>query len=192
MTDQHSPKPVRRIVTGHNDDGRSIIVDDGDSPNVFASEDIAGFGAVVPWLTEPGDVSNLGNDDAAPADAAIPMYPKAGGTVFRIASFPPDTAYTDAAADSLFDDIDGEHARDAAQHTVGGRHFWFHRTDSLDYALVLEGEIWLLTDEGETLARAGDVIIQRGTSHSWSNRGDTTCRVAFVLIGALPVDTAVS
>jgi quercetin dioxygenase-like cupin family protein len=187
MTDQHSPKPVRRIVTGHNNDGRSIIVDDGDSPNVFRSADIAGFGAVVPWLTEPGDVSNLGNDDAAPADAAIPMYPKAGGTVFRIASFPPDVAYTADAASSMFSSFEGEHARDAAGDPAGGRHFWFHRTDSLDYAIVLEGEIWLLTDEDETLVRPGDVIIQRGTSHAWSNRTERVCRMAFVLIGALPL-----
>jgi len=187
MTDQHSPQPVRRIVTGHNDDGRSIIVDDGDSPNVFASEDITGFGAVVPWLTEPGDVSNLGNDDAAPADAAIPMYPKAGGTVFRIASFPPDDAYSADAASSMFGSFDGEHARDAAGDDASDRHFWFHRTDSLDYAIVLEGEIWLLTDEDETLVRPGEVVIQRGTSHAWSNRSDQICRMAFVLIGALPM-----
>ncbi|KFF99090.1 hypothetical protein IQ62_21630 [Streptomyces scabiei] len=188
MAPLQGPEPVRRIVTGHTDDGRSMIISDGPSPNAFASETVAGLGAVVPWLTEPGDVSNRGSDDPAGADSAVPMYPEAGGTVFRIASFPPDGNYTDADADSLFGDIGGEHARDAAGETAGGRHFWFHRTDSLDYAIVLEGEIWLLTDDGETLAREGDVIVQRGTSHSWSNRTDRVCRVAFVLIGALPLD----
>ena len=183
MTDYSGIKPVRRIVTGHDDRGRSVIVSDGHSPNVFVSEDIAGFGAVVPWMTEPGDVSNTGNDDAAPGDAAPPMHPKAGGTVFRIASFPPDSTYSETAASSMFGTVGGEHARAAAGDD---RHFWFHRTDSLDYAIVLEGEIWLLTDEHETLVRPGDVIIQRGTSHAWSNRTDRPCRMAFVLIGALP------
>ncbi|MFF4117659.1 cupin domain-containing protein [Streptomyces sp. NPDC001714] len=192
MTNPHTVKPVRRIVTGHTADGRSTVINDGPAPNVFVSDTVEGFGATVPWQTEPGDVSNDGNQDAAAADVQVPMYPKLGGTVFRIASFPPDSAYTDSAADSLFGDIDGEHARDAAHDSDGDRHFWFHRTDSLDYALVLEGEIWLLLDEGEVLARAGDVIVQRGTSHSWSNRSDTTCRVAFVLLGALPADAAVS
>ncbi|MEU1268264.1 cupin domain-containing protein [Streptomyces sp. NPDC005799] len=187
------PEPVRRIVTGHTDDGRSTIIIDGPSPNVFASETVTGFGAVVPWLTEPGDISNSGNDDPATADATVPMYPKVGGTVFRIASFPPDTHYADGT-ESLFGDIGGEHARDAAgdMDTADGRHFWFHRTDSLDYAIVLEGEVWLLTDEGETLAREGDVIVQRGTSHAWSNRSDRVCRVAFILLGSLPLDPAQS
>ncbi|KFF98905.1 hypothetical protein IQ62_21740 [Streptomyces scabiei] len=192
MTNEHTPKPVRRIVTGHTDDGRSLVVSDGPSPNVFVSEDVVGFGAVVPWLTEPGDVSNDGNEDAAAADTVVPMYPKAGGTVFRIASFPPDTAYSADAASSMFESFDGEHARDAVADADDDRHFWFHRTDSLDYAIVLEGEIWLLTDEDETLVRPGDVVIQRGTSHAWSNRTDRTCRMVFVLVGALPVESAQS
>lgn len=196
MSNTNAVKPVRRIVTGHTDQGRSTVISDGPAPNVFASTEIEGFGAVVTWQTQPGDISNEGDDDPARAESDVPMYPKPGGTVFRIASFPPDEAYSSAAADSLFGDIGGEHARDAAQgagaDADGDRHFWFHRTDSLDYAIVLEGEVWLLTDEGETLAREGDVIIQRGTNHAWSNRSGQTCRVAFILMGALPVGSAVS
>lgn len=187
MTRKRGLEPVRRIVTGHTDDGRSRILSDGPSPNVFRSEDVAGFGAIVPWLTEPGDISNLGNDDAAPAETVAPMHPKAGGTIFRIASFPPDTEYSASAAASMFETFGGEHARDAAGEAADTRHFWFHRTDTLDYAIVLEGEVWLLTDEDETLVRTGDVVIQRGTSHAWSNRTDQVCRMAFVLLGALPL-----
>lgn len=98
-------KPVRRIVTGHTAKGRSTIVNDGPTPNVFVSTDVEGFGAIVPWQTEPGDLSNDDNNDPAPAEAEVPMSPKLGGTVFRIASFPPDESYSDAAADSLFGDI---------------------------------------------------------------------------------------
>lgn len=177
--------PVRRIVTGHDENGRSIIVSVGDCPNVFVSEDIPGFGASVAWLTEPGDISNVGNEDTATADTQVPMYPKVGGSIFRIATFPPDAAYSDQAAQTMFSEFGGEHARAAAEED--SRHFWFHRTDSLDYGIVLDGEVWLMTDEGECLMKPGDVVVQRGTSHSWSNRSDKPCRMAFILLGSLPL-----
>jgi len=107
--------------------------------------------------------------------------------VFRIAEFPPDAVYPKDAQDTIFDEIDGKaEAEDGAKHS-GDRHFWFHRTDSLDYAIVLEGEITLLVDDGEATLKAGDVAIQRATSHAWSNRTDRVARVAFVLIGTEPI-----
>ena len=63
----------------------------------------------------------------------------------------------------------------------------FHATDTVDYAICLEGEIWAVLDEGETLMRAGDVLIQRGTYHAWSNRSGRVCRMAFVLVDAEPL-----
>ena len=66
------------------------------------------------------------------------------------------------------------------------RHPAMHKTDTIDYALVLDGEIWALMDEGETLLRAGDCLVQRGTNHAWSNRTDAPCRVAFILVNAHP------
>lgn len=74
------------------------------------------------------------------------------------------------------------HALDAKPQ----RHPGFHRTDSVDYAIVLEGEVWALMEVGETLMRAGDVLVQRGTNHTWANRSDRPCRIAFVMIGAEP------
>ena len=67
------------------------------------------------------------------------------------------------------------------------RHPGFHKTDTIDYAIVLSGEIYALMDEGEVLLKAGDVLIQRGTNHAWSNRTEEPCCVAFVLIDAEPV-----
>ena len=67
------------------------------------------------------------------------------------------------------------------------RHPGMHRTDTVDYAVVVSGEIWAVMDEGETLLRAGDCLVQRGTSHAWSNRSDRPCRVAFVLVSARPL-----
>jgi quercetin dioxygenase-like cupin family protein len=69
-----------------------------------------------------------------------------------------------------------------AQPTPG-----MHKTRSLDYAIVLAGEIWAVMDEGETLLKPGDVLIQRGTNHGWSNRAGQPARVAFVLIDAVPL-----
>ena len=177
---------VRRVVTGVDEAGRSVFLFDGEAPNTFRSPTVAGFGAAQVWTTAPGPVSNDGADDTAGAGVDIPMYPNLGGVVFRVADFPPDTAYGTDGKDNLFDDIGGNAARDGATHS-GGKHFWFHKTDSIDFAVVLEGEIWLLLDEGERLLRAGDVVVQRGTAHSWSNRSDRACRMAFVLLGALPV-----
>ena len=102
----------------------------------------------------------------------MPTFPAAGETVFRIAEFPPDAVYPKDAQDTIFDEIDGKaEAADGAKHS-DGKHFWFHRTDSLDYAIVLEGEITLLVDDGEATLKAGDVAVQRATSHAWSNRTD--------------------
>jgi len=67
------------------------------------------------------------------------------------------------------------------------RHFLFHKTNTVDYAICVEGEIWAMMDEGEVLMKAGDVLIQRGTHHPWSNRSDKVCRMAFILIDAEPV-----
>lgn len=177
---------VRRVVTANDTRGRSYILSDGESPNSHRSPSVPGFGAAHVWTTPPGPVDNSGEFDPASADAEIPMHPALGGTIFRVADFPPDSAYTDAGKDAFFGEIGGQRARDGATHGQS-RHFWFHKTDSIDYAVVLEGEVWLLLDAEECLLKEGDVVVQRGTSHSWANRSDKSCRVAFILIGAPPV-----
>lgn len=95
--------------------------------------------------------------------------------MLRIVDFPPDESY-DTEELARFLDEHGVRDNDNA------RHFWFHKTQSLDYAIVLEGEIFALMDEGETLMRPGDILIQRATNHSWSNRSGKPCRMAFVLL----------
>lgn len=165
-------KPVRRIVTGEDSQGRSMILSDGPAPNVtltrFASA------AQVLWAT--GSAAAVG-DDPAPAGHPFGFHSE-GGSLLRIADFPPDEEIDTANLAEFL----------AANHVLGerpGRHFWFHKTLSLDYAIVLEGEIYAMMDNGETLMRPGDVLIQRATSHSWSNRSGKPCRMAFVLL-ALP------
>lgn len=179
--------PVRRIVTGHDDNGRAVILSDGPAPHAFESDAIPGFGATVPWITPAGAIDHVTDDDPAALSADIPSFPSPGQTILRIADFPPDAVYPEGSESVIFAEIDGRDAAQAGSEHSGGKHFWFHRTDSLDYAVVLTGEITLLVDEGEVTVRAGDVIVQRATSHAWSNRTDQSARVLFVLIGTPPL-----
>lgn len=177
---------IRRVVTGHDDRGHAVILIDDITPNAFSSPTIPGFGAAVPWITGV-PVDHISDDDPVRTGSATPGFPRAGESVFRIAEFPPDAAYPEDAQHAIFDEINGRaEAEDGAKHS-DGKHFWFHRTDSLDYAIVLEGEITLLVDDGEATLKAGDVAVQRATSHAWSNRTDRVARVAFVLIGTPPI-----
>ena len=135
-----------------------------------------------------GPIDHTTDEDPVGEGSPTPTFPRAGETVFRIAEFPPDSAYPEAAhrMRSSRRSTARPRPQDGAKHS-GDQHFWFHRTDSLDYAIVLEGEITLLVDEGEATLKAGDVAIQRATSHAWSNRTDRVARVAFVLIGTEPL-----
>ena len=178
--------PVRRVVTGHDAQGRSIIIGDGPSPHSNAPATVPELVARVMWITEQTPASNAGNSDTAAAGLVPPIGPPPSGTIFRIADFPPDTCYDGADIEQMFREIGGADAHAAGNVNDDQRHFWFHRTDTLDYAIVLEGEIWVLVDVGETLLRAGDVLIQRGTNHAWSNHSDRPCRIAFVLLDAVP------
>ena len=71
---------------------------------------------------------------------------------------------------------------DADHDKRDGAHPGMHRTDTVDYAIILEGEIWAVMDDNETLMKQGDVLVQRGTNHAWANRSDKTARICFVLL----------
>jgi hypothetical protein len=177
------PRAFRRVVTGHNAQGQSIFIMDGPAPSVHSR----GTGATAStefWATNATPASNAGGDDPTLTQPRRLPPPK-GGTVFRVVEYPPDSERVAAlrAPDSTHDARSEGYVRDLAN----ARHPGFHKTDSIDYAIVLSGEIYALMDEGERLLKAGDVLIQRGTSHAWSNRTSEPCCVAFVLIDAEPV-----
>jgi mannose-6-phosphate isomerase-like protein (cupin superfamily) len=113
------------------------------------------------------------------------LPPPKNGTKFRVVEYPPDAQRVQALrAASVAQEARAEgYVRDTAH----ARHPGFHKTDTIDYAIVLSGEIYALMDEGEVLLKAGDVLIQRGTNHAWSNRTGEPCCIAFVLIDAKPV-----
>jgi hypothetical protein len=103
--------------------------------------------------------------------------------VLRIIEYPPDKQRVPALAHERDAPADGS-GRHEVLDRGNPRHPGFHKTSSIDYAIVLFGEIVALMDEGEVILKAGDVLIQRGTNHAWSNRTDEPAHVAFVLIDA--------
>ena len=120
--------------------------------------------------------------DAADAAASHQgILPPKNGTILRIIDFPPEPADAAERQRRIQATFNGMF-KDATHDKRAGAHPGMHRTETVDYALLLEGEIWAVMDEGETLMRAGDVLIQRGTNHAWANRSQKTARVAFVLM----------
>jgi quercetin dioxygenase-like cupin family protein len=144
---------VRRVVTGHDADGRAVVKIDEVSKNVISNR--PGASACVIWTTESFPVNNSGDDDEALRQVGTTLK---NGTVFRVIEFAPGVAPRN------------------------------HRTDSIDYAVVISGEIDMELDDAVVHLNAGDVLVQRGTIHNWINRGSEPCVMAFVLIDAKPAE----
>ncbi|MFT4306560.1 MAG: cupin domain-containing protein [Microbacterium sp.] len=156
MSEPGSLSVPRRVVTGHNAEGVSVVLSDGLVPvHRFMPQDGVGFYEV--WQTE-GAPAPIVPDEGDPTVGSIRVPPPVRGTKIRVNEFFPGH--------------------------VGpqGRQSPVHRTQSVDYGIVLEGEIVLILDDSEVTLKAGDIAIQRGTDHAWANRTDRVCRVAFVLI----------
>jgi hypothetical protein len=177
------PKRFRRVVTGHDAAGRSVFISDGPTPHVFRRSKGS---AIVHefWETARIPVDNRGAEDAIRRGHRL--TPPKNGSAFRIIEYPPDSERLAAIAREARLPDDGS-GRAAASDRNNPRHPGFHKTATIDYAIVLDGEIFALMDDGEVCLRAGDVLIQRGTNHAWSNRTQEPAVVAFVLIDADPV-----
>jgi len=174
-------RPVRRVVTGHRADGRSTVLMDSAAPNVKQRK--AGNASTLLWVTDESPAGASGSADAAAREIGVP--PPERGSIFRIAEFPPGGGADLRDNEALLRDfgIDREVARGHPP-----RHPAIHRTRTIDYIVVLEGEIDLLLDDGEVRLTAGDVVVQRGTNHAWLNRGTVPCRLAMVFIDAREPD----
>lgn len=167
---------IRRVVTGHDRNGKAIVLMDGICPHVRQRPG-GGTKATLLWVTDetPADVS--GSSDRAARTIGVPPPPN--GSIFRIVEFPPDKPMTEEERQAMLREMGLKDETKAPP-----RHPGMHRTDSIDYAVVLEGEIDMLLDDSEVHLRAGDVLIQQGTIHAWANRGTKPCKIAFVLIHA--------
>jgi quercetin dioxygenase-like cupin family protein len=143
---------IRRVVTGHDAQGRAKVLIDEQVKNVFAPRPGAAYSVI--WSSEGFPVNNDGSEDPSTKKIGTTIE---NGTVFRVVSFGPG---------------------------VSPRN---HRTDSVDYAVVMSGEIDMELD-GETVhLKTGDVLVQRGTIHNWVNNGSVPCVIAFTLVSANPV-----
>lgn len=185
MTASPPPRPVRRIVTGHDAQGRAIIQSDGPSDRVFDQLGQEGLVFHEIWHT-PATPAPIDRASGQPPEGKLTLSPPKNGTRIRVLDIPPDDPSADL--DAVFDNIG------AAEAFKGGgsdRHASFHRTETIDYGIVLDGELVLIMDEGETTVRAGDIVVQRGTNHGWANRSNRACRVAFILVdGRFEADLA--
>jgi quercetin dioxygenase-like cupin family protein len=137
---------IRRVVTGHDRDGRSVVARD---------EVLQGPRWTLIWTTDASPADNMDEADGGQREVGLTLE---GGTVFRVGRLEP------------------------------GARSPMHRTSSVDYGIVLEGEVGMELDGGEQVRlRAGDVVVQRGTNHLWFNDGERPCVVAWILIDAAPV-----
>lgn len=166
---------IRRIVTGVDEAGSAIVVSDGPTPRVIDETASVGVLWTSIWITDETPALLDGNVDPAFRKVGIPPPP--GGSIFRIVEFVPKSTvkHDDAAFLEHFGTGPGGATGQGTQH----------RTRSIDYAIVMAGEIDLALDESEVHLKTGDVIVQRGTNHDWINRSDAPCRIAFVLIDAV-------
>lgn len=149
------PLRIRRVVTGHDEDGRAIVAIDEIAENVLSRRQ--GHQGIVVWSTGESPADNMDPADGAARTLATSDD---NGTVFRIVKYDPGVAPRQ------------------------------HRTQSLDYAVVMSGEITMGLDDGDVHLRQGDVLVQRGTIHNWVNSGSVPCVVAFILCAAKPIEAA--
>jgi len=177
-------RAVRRVVTGHDEAGKSCFIFDSAAPHVHQRSPNATEVTEL-WNTSSTPADNRGVEDPTRGPYRLP--PPTNGSVFRIISYPPDRERLAALALEHASAEDDGSGRAAALDRGNARHPGFHKTSTIDYAIVLEGEIYALMDEGEVLLKAGDTLVQRGTNHAWSNRSNAPARLAFVLIDAEPV-----
>ena len=171
-------KPIRRVVFGHDTKGKAVALFDSDVAPRQRSP--GGNGVANLWITSEFPLDLDGTADRAQTQVGVP--PPAGGTIFRIVDFPPATA-TAAPSHLEHEKILLGMGIDPASQGYA-RHRNTHRTKSVDYAIVLDGEIDMLMDDTEVHLKAGDVLIQQGTNHAWVNNSGRVCRIAFVLIDA--------
>ena len=172
-------EPIRRIVTADDSEGRSYVQSDGASPLVRTVAERPGYRVTDLWCTSasPPPIAEL---DAIAGRKGL--APPEHGTLQRIVDYPPETA--DAPERRRQQSATFGKLFQGTEHRPDSRHPGMHITDTIDYAIVLEGEIVAILDKEETVMRAGDVMIQRGTAHAWANRSGKPARIAFVLVDA--------
>ncbi|HKG00327.1 MAG TPA: cupin domain-containing protein [Xanthobacteraceae bacterium] len=175
-------KPVRRVVTGHDAQGRAVVVFDGPAPFVHVNALDPDWYSTDIWRTNATPATIMAAAEE-PTLGPRRQMPERNGTVLRINHYPPEAEavrrMSVAESRKAFAALGNEAASTFGK---GGRHPLMHRTETIDYAIVLAGEITMVLDDSEVALKAGDIVVQCGTNHAWSNRSAAPCVIAFVLI----------
>jgi hypothetical protein len=169
---------IRRVVTVVDRDGKAVVLFDGDNPHQRVRPDRNTVSRML-WMTTQSPAEMSGVADRAAVDVGI--APPAGGSIFRIVDIPPITPEIERLGPNH---MQSELAAHAPKRGLPPRHPLMHRTRTVDYAIVMAGEIDMLLDDSEIHLKAGDVLVQQGTNHAWVNRSTEPCRIAFVLVDA--------
>ena len=168
---------MRRIITGHNEKGKSIISIDG-PPARSIGEDVGGLFEI--WNTDGNDIISYNSNDRADED--IILSPPKGGTKFRYFQINP---IPEGVSNEMMQEIAADEFKKigAAHHRVDtSKHPAMHKTETIDYIILLKGDVTLILDEEEIDLKPFDVVVQRGTNHAWTNNGDEPALLIAVLI----------
>ncbi|MCR9139998.1 MAG: cupin domain-containing protein [Alphaproteobacteria bacterium] len=170
----------RRVVTGHDESGVATVIRDETASCILQRPNRPGVTLTNFWQHDTTPAPMERHDD--PVSGPLILHPPKNGAVFRVVQFDPEDPEVLAKLDgkAAFAEMGA-----GANVVEGARHPFMHRTDSVDYSIVLTGEIYMMMDVDEYLLKAGDVVIQQGTNHAWSNRGTEPCIIMFVLNDAV-------
>jgi mannose-6-phosphate isomerase-like protein (cupin superfamily) len=171
---------IHRVVTGHDLDGKAIIASNGPLAAIVELAAVPGMIFHEVWETSatPAPVDNCADPTTGPMMHGAPK----NGTRIRFVDLPPDTNYlaeADTRMKALFEEVNNVEGLTTKPNSP---HPMMHRTESIDYGTVIEGELTLILDDSEVQLKPGSVVVQRGTNHAWANRTDRPCRMLFVQI----------
>jgi mannose-6-phosphate isomerase-like protein (cupin superfamily) len=178
-------KSVRRLVVVDEND-RSRVIADGPSPDIRTDPARPGFSCARIWVTDRTPMRLKGLRESL--QLTHTLVPPPGGSTCYVVTFPPDASYRDkVGANEVAAYFAAMGASGASTYSAKAPHPYMQRTRTLDFCLVLDGEITLVLDTQEVHLKAGDTVVQRGTNHAWSNRSDRPCVVAFSSHDATPL-----
>ncbi len=174
-----SGKKYRRIVTGHKH-GKSAILSDA-RLSTYAFQSVPGFEQTYVWATDGAEDGDPMRIDAQMPKSALPAP---GGSLAQIVTFPPRSRRGENAADSFAVAREYQARLPGLADTFEHDRSEMHITPTIDYALLLDGELWLELDDGETVRLGvGDLVVQQGTRHGWRNESERPATIIFVMLG---------
>jgi hypothetical protein len=171
---------IHRVVTGHDAHGKSILVSNGPLSTIRQLKSVPGMFVHEVWETRgaPAPIDNGADPTRGPLSLQAPPH----GTLIRFVDFPPDSTYLDQAGARMKELFREANDIEALTATAFSPHPMMHRSEAVDYGVVIEGEIVLVLDGSEVVLRAGSVLVLRGANHAWANRTHKTCRMLFIQI----------